>query len=122
MDKSDFVGRGDTEKLDCVVRAFTVATGKPYQDVHAALKAAGRKDGRKTKTSTSNRAAKALGLKRIDLKPKMTVKKFLDDSEHVPALAAFVSGHAFGVRLGSIADYVPVGPRQLVKCYYKLGA
>ena len=49
------------ETNDCSVRALALTTGRPYAEVHAALKAAGRKDGHGTYTPQLHAAAKALG-------------------------------------------------------------
>jgi hypothetical protein len=111
-----YAGRPNTERRDCVIRAFVVLTGKPYAEVHALFKSAGRKDGHGTKVSVTYKVAKALNLKRVTC--NMTVSKFLNDVRYVPAVSAHVRGHAFGVIRGEIADFEPLKPRQVVKYYY----
>ena len=49
------------ERGDCGVRALAVATGKPYAECHAALKAAGRRNRAVTWEAELLDAARALG-------------------------------------------------------------
>lgn len=116
MKREDFVGRSDGECLDCVIRAFTVVTERPYSEVHAAFKKAGRKDGCRTPHHVTHSVACQFGLTRVRV--RMSVAKFLNDAEHIPRLVAVVSGHAFGVVKGVIADYEGVKQRAIVKWYF----
>jgi hypothetical protein len=111
-----YAGRPNTEHRDCAVRAFVVLTGKPYAEVHALFKSAGRKDGRGTRISVMRKVANSLNLKFVAC--NMTVSKFLSDVQYVPAVAAHIRGHAFGVIRGEIADFEPIKPRQIVKFYW----
>lgn len=49
------------ENNDCTVKAMAVLTGKPYAEVHAAFKAAGRKDRQGADFWIQKKAAEALG-------------------------------------------------------------
>lgn len=51
------------ERNDCMVKALTILTGLPYATVHAALTAAGRKQGEGTYWDTTFAAVDALGFK-----------------------------------------------------------
>ncbi len=126
MEKQDFIGRPANETLDCHVRALTVASGRPYPEVHALFKAAGRKDGHRTKGHVTVLVAGKLGLRLINTRPikfgdtktkRVTVTKFLNDVEHVELCAAFIRGHGFGVTKGVVADFVAVSPRAIVTCW-----
>jgi len=111
-------GRPHSERRDCVVRAFAIATGKPYPVMHAMFKAAGRRDGKGTPRSISRAVAKKLGMRWIE--ERRTVARFLDDMIFARPVAAFISGHAFAVEKGAVVDIEAVRPRQIVKGYYTL--
>lgn len=49
------------EKNDCAVKAVAVVTNATYEEAHAALKAAGRRNGRGTPLPVIMAAVKALG-------------------------------------------------------------
>ena len=115
--KDYYAGRPSTERRDCVVRAFTILTEKPYAEVHAAFRKAGRKSGTGTKRYVTDKVAKQFGLVRVHARG--TVATFLKDVETVSRLAAFVSGHAFGVIKGNYYDARDqAGPKQRVQFYY----
>ena len=54
-----------SERLDCSVRALSVATGRPYEVVHAELARQGRQNGKHTLWTALVRAAGNLGLARL---------------------------------------------------------
>ncbi len=56
-------GRGLNEANDCAVRAVAAATGRPYDEVHALFKTAGRGDARRTPTSITWDVLKQLGFR-----------------------------------------------------------
>lgn len=58
------------ESRDCTVVAISIVTGKTYEEAHAAMKAAGRKDGGSGYYHQEVAALKALGfqLKRVEVK------------------------------------------------------
>lgn len=111
-----FAGRPGSERMDCSVRAFVVATGKPYSVIHACFKAAGRKDGRKTPTSLSHKVAKAFGMRYVARRCR--VSTLLNDMEHAKPVAVLIRGHMFGVAKGAVMDFEPVPPKCLVKGYF----
>jgi len=111
-----FAGRPGSERMDCSVRAFVVATGKPYAVVHAAFKRHGRKDGRKTSNSVSRAVAKAFGMRWVARRCRVVT--LLDDMEHAKPVAVYIRGHAFGVAKGVVMDIEPVPPKCLVKGYF----
>lgn len=112
-----FAGRPGSERMDCVVRAFTVATGLPYAAMHAMFKAAGRKDGRKTRRSVTEKVAKRLGMVWVDR--RCHVATLLNEKRDY-TVAAFIAGHAFAVGQGAVLDIEPVRPRQRVKGFFAL--
>jgi hypothetical protein len=128
MTHADFGGRPSDERLDCVVRAFTVITGKPYNEVHAEFKAAGRKDGHKTRDTVTDKVCRKLGIRYLELPRRMmvartmphqvSVARFLKDMRYCKPVVALVRGHAFAVREGQIADYQAVRPGCMVIGYY----
>jgi len=110
-------GRPGSERRDCVVRAFTIATGKPYAEVHAMFTRHGRKRGCGTSRKTYLKVAAELGLKYVS--QRCSVVRFLDDRQYAPVCAAFVRGHAFAVEKGAVVDIMdPLKPRQIVTGYY----
>lgn len=113
-----FAGRPGSERMDCSVRSFVVATGKSYAEVHAAFKRHGRKDGRKTPTSVSHKVAKAFGMRFVARRCR--VSTLLDDMEHTKPVAVLIRGHMFGVAKGAVMDFQTVPPKRLVKGYFTL--
>ena len=97
-----FDGRIEGEHNDCVVRAFSIASGKKYGKVHSLLKKYGRKDKRGTPQSASRLAASDLRLKRF--RCRMTLSRFLDDFQYVPRCVACYRGHMAGIQNGVITS------------------
>ena len=93
------------EKLDCVVRALSLAGNVPYKEVHTVLKKHGRKDAHLTYTGRMNMQSilKDLGLKAKSVKRNGSVEKFL---RLFPKGNYFVmkSSHAFAVLDGVAHD------------------
>jgi len=117
--KDHFSGRPENESNDCSVRAFAVASGKSYAEVHALFQREGRKPGRRTHHRIRNRVAGMLGFRKVKLRKARTVRKFLEDMEYVPAVVAHIAGHDFAVVCGKIGDYYSVPPRCLVRYYFE---
>ena len=116
MKKEDYLGRPGGEQLDCAVRAITVLVERPYPEVHATFRLCGRNAGSRTSRLVIAKVAKRYALRHVVC--RRTVRKFLDDVQHIPRLAAVIRGHAFGVVKGVIADYEYVNPNAIVKFYY----
>lgn len=121
MRKISCIATGATkagEHNDCVVRALTNVTGKPYDEIHAVLKKHGRKDGKGTSLTTSANAMRELGFQAVVLKSYMkgnvtvkgeqrktigTVVKELPRGKFV----LFVKDHATSLIDGQIVDTFP---------------
>jgi hypothetical protein len=128
------------ERNDCAVRAMTLATGRPYAEVHALLAKYGRKTRRGTPFSSMDSALTELGL------PKLTRcetdyqlvgggyfgrRSWRDTSR--PTLARFaaehrrgryivvIRGHAFALVDGMQLDMAPNGARCRVTHYVRVG-
>lgn len=113
----EFEGRTEySERNDCVVRAFSVVSGKSYVEVHREFAAAGRRKRCRTKSSISAKIAKQYGWTKVTC--RMTLAKFLDDIQHAGSVVARVSGHMFAVVDGEVMDIEPVSPRRIVTYYY----
>lgn len=69
---------GFNERNDCVVRAFSLASTKPYAEVHALMKANGRKDrcGMKVKNKVV-RIGRELGMDLTQVRRSGTVAKLI---------------------------------------------
>lgn len=113
----EFEGRSEySERRDCVVRAFTVVSGKPYIEVLNEFSAAGRKPRHGTKSTISTKIANTYGWRKVTC--RMTVGKFLDNIKYTGPVVARVRGHMFAVVDGKIADICPVGLKRIVTYYY----
>lgn len=102
------------ENNDCVVRASSLATGKPYAEMHAAYKAAGRKDRRGTPVFLISKVLDyKLGIKAQTRRNAMTLARFLT----VYKTGRWVmcnARHAWAVIDGVVHDMGPVGARTRV--------
>lgn len=107
--KTAFPGRPDDERLDCVVRAFSIAAEMDYLEVHKVLSDCGRKYRRKTSFLVSDKAAEKLKLKSIEIKETITLRKMLKELEGVAACAVRVKGHMVPVIHGAEADFKAIG-------------
>lgn len=107
--KTEFPGRPVDERMDCVVRAFSIAAELDYLEVHKVLSECGRKYRRRTSFEVSDRAAEKLRLKSIEIKETITLRKMLTQLESVAACAIRVKGHMVPVILGSEADFKAIG-------------
>jgi len=113
----EFEGRSEySERNDCVIRAFSVVSGKSYVEVHKEFSAAGRRRRCSTKSTISAKIAKEYGWKKVPC--RMTVAKFLDNIKHAGSVVARVSGHMFAVVDGEVTDIQPVRPKRIVTYYY----
>lgn len=64
------------EDNDCTVKAIAITTGVPYKKVHAALKKAGRKDGKGATTFQMWSACEKLGFKMVAIPKVDFLKKY----------------------------------------------
>lgn len=111
------IDRFSHEKGDCVVRAFTVATGKPYPVIHALFKKHGRKDRKGTWRHTTRAVANELGMRWVE--ENCTAQTFLRDMIFAKPVVATMRGHAFAVEKGKIVDlFNVVRPRTRVTGYW----
>lgn len=121
-------GRYSWEHNDCAVRAMADATGKPYAECHALLKAAGRKDRSGTYEATVTKALgvpftrtgrRAWGYRAKDTRP--TAAKLMRELPKGNYIV-FVTGHFFalvdGVHL-DMADSL-YRPRSRVHGYWEV--
>jgi hypothetical protein len=103
-------GRYSWERNDCSVRSMAVATGRSYEDCHAALKAAGRQDLAGCRAAVLSQALglpfqitgrEAQGRGCPDTRP--TAARFI--REHASGIyIVFVTGHFFAVVNGVQMD------------------
>lgn len=64
------------ENNDCTVKAIAITTGVPYPEVHAALKKAGRKDGKGANIYQMQVACKALGYRMVSVPKEKFLSKY----------------------------------------------
>ena len=145
MSKTKFVATMpraiETEQRDCVVRAMTIATGRPYMEMHALLASKGRKSRRGTPFAVIDAALTELGLPTLTrIEPdyqlvgggyfgrrswrdhaRPTLARWM--AEHrVGRYMVIIRGHAFAVVDGVQYDgYQPNGARCRVTHYVKMG-
>ena len=104
----------DWESNDCVVRASSLATGKPYAEMHAAYKAAGRKDRRGTPVMMIGQVLDYnLGVAAPSRRRALTLARFLK----IYSTGRWVmcnARHAWAVIDGVVHDAGPVGARTRV--------
>jgi hypothetical protein len=136
--KQDPRPEGLNEANDCAVRATACATGLPYEQVHAAFKAAGRPDRRGTTWAAFKQAARAL------LGPDVEMTRIEPEYQLIggyrrrwratgrPTLARFTSehrtgryiviikGHALALVDGVQLDQGPSGSRCQVQAFIKV--
>lgn len=119
-DRRILKGRPEDEDNDCAVRALALASGRSYRKVHKLLKEHGREEGHPLDSDLVRKAARALGLRRVRLKPRRRVENFLDDwSNRRATVAALVRGHMFAVREHTIRDLRGVRFGRLVIEYWE---
>lgn len=113
--------KSGNEKNDCAVRAIANALLKPYGEVHALLKAKGRKDRKGTMTFITADVMQANGWKRFYVRdvykrPTMSVGRFLQRHPKGQYLVR-IPNHVFTVRDGVVFDgYVSLCKR--INCYW----
>lgn len=94
----------ENEKRDCVVRAFTLASNKPYSEVHQAFKNLGRKDRHGINTTNLvQKASKLLNVNAKQIKRHGTAKKLLEQYPNYN-LFCVVNNHAFSIINGQVND------------------
>lgn len=104
----------DWETNDCAVRASSVATGKTYAEMHAAYKAAGRKDRKGTPVFLIDDVLDyKLGLKAQSKRSAKTLAKFLKEY-NTGSWVLCNARHAWAVIDGVVHDAGPVGARTRV--------
>ena len=102
------------ESRDCVVRASTIATGLPYQEMHSRYKAAGRRDKKGTAIFMidqvlPHKRAITAGYRHL----AWTLSKFI--SIHSTGKWVLCNrNHAWAVIDGVVHDNAPVGARTRV--------
>jgi len=117
----ELVSQSFNEHNDCTVKAMVVATGKPYADCHAALKAEGRPDRRGCYFRTVGpKAAKRLGYELTeitDYTARTMITAERDRRLQSGAFVVLVSGHAAGVRNGEVIDHSAGKARRIQTVY-----
>jgi hypothetical protein len=107
--------RGETD--DCAVKSVAIALKKPYEAVHAAFRAQGRRNGRGTPTSIIRHYLHAFPevteLKDIPEK-RMTFWQFFHNRPKGTFLI-IVAKHLMVIRDGVVLDEIPPRPRMLVR-------
>lgn len=110
------------EKLDCSVRALAVAADISYDEAHAALKEAGRPDGKRTPHATSRELYRKLGFRCCIIRQggiachglRMTLMQFIAANPR-GRFIVHRRGHAFAVLDGVVHDWARgTGPRSRV--------
>lgn len=97
---------------DCVIRACTLLTGRPYLEIHNAFKALGRRTNCGTKFVM---VEEVLGRPLIDLRSrKPTLAHFLR-THPTGTYGVAIAGHMFVVRDGKVLDLFLPGLRCRVK-------
>jgi hypothetical protein len=88
---------GFSERNDCVVRAFSQASGKPYADVHALMKSNGRRNRCSFRVKHMvARLGRELGLDLRQVKRSGTLAKLIAAHPN-DVLIVRVAGHMFTV-------------------------
>ena len=64
------------ESNDCGVKAVAIVSGRPYKDVHAMFKAAGRKDRHGTRLHLIPRVMRQLGFRLVTVQASHFIKKY----------------------------------------------
>ena len=109
------------ENNDCVVRASSLATGKTYAEMHAAYKAAGRKDRRGTPVRLISKVLDyKLAVSPLTRRSARTLASFL--AEHKTGRWVMCNArHAWAVIDGVVHDAGPVGARTRVLNAWRVG-
>lgn len=117
-------GRDPAEKADCAVRALAIASGMPYAEAHALLKAAGRGDRCATYGRTVSKAVgRPMALASTYHADRPTFAQWL--REHPKGrFMVFVTGHYFAVIDGVQWDMNPkmYSPRTSVHGHWEFPA
>jgi hypothetical protein len=113
-------------RRDCAVVALQLATGKTYEECHAALGARGRKTNRGTHTSTLVSAGHDLGfvvsrlyLKRTDGPKRYTMKTIGDALKPTAKYIIFMHDHFAAFVDGEVRDW-SAGSNRRVKWVYEV--
>ena len=92
------------EKNDCCVRAFTVATNKPYDEIHSLHAKHGRKFRKGTYMITTHKVLGELGFEEVKIEKKMTVGQFVSLYPK-GTYYCHKAGHAFAIVDGVVHDW-----------------
>lgn len=108
------------EHRDCVVRAVSVASGKPYSTIHAQLKACGRKDRRGTKLQTSacffTMFFPNANYKNLQVLGRPTLSQFVR-AYPTGRFVLFTRAHALALVDGIVHDWKASPKRRLICCW-----
>lgn len=103
------------ENNDCVVKSIAIATGIPYPEVHAALKARGRVNGRGTRGDVK---ADFLGtlpyVKRVTITLETCRVWSFFQAHAKGTFLVSVPKHLTVIKNGKVLDEIPPKPRQRV--------
>ena len=109
------------ESRDCAVKAISIATGTDYVQVHAMLKAAGRRNRCGTYRHQTDKVIKKLGYEQVDItrqtcgRTVRTIASELQDGNYL----VFVSGHVLCIKHGIAEDWT-AGRQHRVKEVMKI--
>lgn len=101
--------RSMNEQHDCSVRAVTVVSGKPYEDVHDVFTQCGRKNRKRTPPGITTLVLARLSLctenvtSRFGAKTIRTLERELKGSKG--CYLVHTRGHILGVRDGEVVDW-----------------
>ena len=94
---------------DCVVRAFAIASGRPYKDIYKLVsdlkKEAGHKGSARTGAAAkvTSKVAKVLGFKKVKL-PKGTLPTYSQAYEQYGDCVVSTNGHVCAIIAGALED------------------
>lgn len=124
--------RAQGEDNDCTVKAISVVTGVSYEEAHAALKAAGRKDGRGTHRINQVHALASLGYKMVRIPTRSIIEaypgvhrnlqsvtthhpeRFSDAWADMPPCLLYSNRHVSAFRDGELHDWAK---GRALRCY-----
>ena len=99
------------EHNDCVVRACTIITGRPYAEIHAAFKA----QGRRARCGTKFRMIEPVINRPLVVVPNRPTVAYFLATHPQGTYGVAIAGHVFAVIDGKILDLFQPGMRCRVK-------
>lgn len=107
-------GRRSGEHRDCTVRALASSTLTRYEDAHAALELAGRKDGHGVymEKLIKNHKIPFYKFHRVT-RTKQTLGRFIK-SHPTGMFLAIKRGHAFAINNGAVVDMGKMGAKCII--------